>query len=81
MNIYNYNKNNNIYSTYNNIFDMNTLNYKRNNNIYNTHYYIKKTDVGLGMDASRSNMLLPPKKNHIVDLNDKIKINNYYIII
>jgi hypothetical protein len=34
--------------------------------------------VGLGMDASRSNMLLPPKKNHIVDLNDKIKINNYY---
>ena len=52
MNIYNYNKNNNIYSTYNNIFDMNTLNYKRNNNIYNTHYYIKKTDVGLGMDAA-----------------------------
>jgi hypothetical protein len=34
--------------------------------------------VGLGVDASRSNMLLPPKKNHIVDLNDKIKINNYY---
>jgi len=29
--------------------------------------------VGLGMDASRSNMLLPPKKNHIVDLKDKIK--------
>jgi hypothetical protein len=26
----------------------------------------------LGVDASRSNMLLPPKKNHIVDLKDKI---------
>ena len=37
---------------------MNTLNYKINNNIYNTHYYIKKTDVGLGVDASRSNMRL-----------------------
>jgi hypothetical protein len=37
---------------------MNNLNYKRNNNIYNTHYYIKKTDVGLGVDASRSNTKL-----------------------
>jgi hypothetical protein len=34
---------------------MNILNYKRNNNIYNTHYYINKTDVGLGGDASRLN--------------------------
>ena len=35
---------------------MKTLNYKRNNNIYNTHYYIKKTDMGLGANASRPNM-------------------------
>jgi hypothetical protein len=46
----------NNYNTNNNIFDMNTLNYKRNNNIYNTQYYIKKTDVGLGVEASRSHM-------------------------
>jgi hypothetical protein len=32
------------------------LNYKRNNNIYNTYYYIKKIDVRLGVDVSRSNI-------------------------
>ena len=31
---------------------MNTLNYKINNNIYSTHYYIKKTGVGLGVQAN-----------------------------
>ena len=35
---------------------MKILNYKRNNNISNTYYYIKKTEVGLDVDASRSNM-------------------------
>jgi hypothetical protein len=51
MNIYNYNKNNNIYNinnyiknfkdasynTNNNIFYINTLSYNKNNNIYNTN--------------------------------------------
>jgi hypothetical protein len=35
-----------------------------------------RPNVRLSVDASRSNMLLPSKKNHIVDLKDKIK--NYY---
>jgi len=56
INTLSYNKNNNIYNTNNNIFDMNTLNYKRNNNIYNIHYYIKKTNVGLCVNASKANM-------------------------
>ena len=56
INTLNYNKNNNIYNTNINVFDKNTLNYKRNNNIYNTHYYIKKTNVRLAVNASRSNM-------------------------
>jgi hypothetical protein len=33
-----------------------------------------KPNVGLAVDVSRSNMLLLPKKNHIVDLKDKIII-------
>jgi hypothetical protein len=36
----NYNKNNNIYITNNDIFNMNTLSYNKNNNILNTNYNI-----------------------------------------
>jgi len=37
MNIKNYNKNNNIYNTNQNIFDINILNYNKNHNIWNTN--------------------------------------------
>ena len=38
MNTLNYKKNNTIYNTNNNIFQMNTLYQKKNNNTYDTNY-------------------------------------------
>jgi len=45
--------------------------------IFITHYYINThvpiPNLGFGVDASRLKILLPPKKNHIVDLKNKNK--------
>ena len=37
-----------MFSTNNNIFDMNTLNYKKNNNIYNTNHDLRTLDLAFG---------------------------------
>jgi hypothetical protein len=63
---------------------MNTLNYKRNNNIYNTHYYIKKTDVALGVDAFKSNMevnvvVCSPNMKLGMDASNHIYFNDYVV--
>jgi len=42
INIFTYNKNNNIFNTNNNIFNINNFNYNKNNNIHNTNNNIYK---------------------------------------
>jgi hypothetical protein len=63
---------------------MNTLNYKRNNNIYNTHYYIKKNDIALGVDISKSNIemdivVCSPNIKLDMDASNHIYFNGYVV--